>query len=156
MARMKADAQRLYRLEAAASGAPWARKCLKALQSLITTPLRLLYELYGRDKWSAESVEGRRHLATTLIFPPDNKIVEDLHQHIRDLARLGRSVVSTCPARFKASVESGVLEGRGISHRRVTESAYRRGYKRKFGKWAHKFIARRHRLPRRLLPYFVD
>ena len=84
---LRADAACLYSLEAVAHEQSGVRALLADTADLFCAPIRILYLTAERDKWRAQSSAARRHLATLLTILPDNKTVEDVHQHPRDLQR---------------------------------------------------------------------
>ena len=69
---------------------------------------------------------GKRCLMTCVRFAPDNQLVENFHQHIRDLKRLSRTMVCRPSDRTRACIDNGVLEERNTPHRRVTREDFMR------------------------------
>lgn len=83
MAKMKAEWEAWMALEARRHELPAAAKLHKAIDFTSSTPIRLLYAAFERDKWNSESKDGRRLLNGLLFTLPDNKIVEDTHNSVR-------------------------------------------------------------------------
>ena len=145
MMRMQQDAAMLWALEAMRFTTPAAATLLDAIQELVPPAIRLLYLTFERDGWKAESRAGRRILNTMLLILPDQKCVEDTHQHLRDLQRQGRSLISSHVSRFRACYDSGVLEQRGIPHKMVSKSTFVRNFKKRV-KLGDRFSPRKHKL----------
>lgn len=101
------------------------------LGELFPASVRLMFLLFERDQWSAASGPGRAALETMLCGLPDTKCVEDTHQHLRDLQRRSRTLVSSKVARTRACYLSPVLDGRGIPHRTVDKDTYVRRFRAK-------------------------
>ena len=84
------------------------------------------------------------------MIPPDNKLVEDCHTYLRDLARHMRANVSSLSSRASAAVNSGRLEVRGIEHEPITHDEFISKYgapaykKRKLG---NTFMSKQFQLP---------
>ena len=72
----------------------------------------------------ASAVLGMRLLMGLLCVLPDSRLVEEIHQYLRDLGRLNRSNVSSKPSLFAACVRSHKLEGRGLTHNLVTQEEF--------------------------------
>ena len=143
------DAKVLMNLEAVASRAPVALELLGDTKDLFPSSVRRLLIVFRRDKFSFHSRQGRRILGTMLHILPDMKMVEDLHQHIRDLKRECRPLVTGRVSRMRAAIDSGVLEQRDMPHRKTTLAEFTARFKQKPGKHAWRFNARRHRLGQR-------
>ena len=95
VAQMCSDASLLYSYEKIAHLNPDVECLVSTVQELFCSAVRVLLATYERDKWSPDSENGQKHLATMLIVVPDNKAIEDVLQHIRDLQRQKRSMVSS-------------------------------------------------------------
>ncbi len=124
MERLRRDLSALISLEQKVHTDPAAQQAFQDCRDLFSAPVRLLMAVCERDKFRVDSVTARRQLATILLVLPDTKCVEDCHQHLRDLQRKGRSLVSSKTSRARAVMNSGVLESRGVPHRLVLKSEY--------------------------------
>ena len=56
-------------------------------------------ETFKRNDYSLLCVAGLKCLATIMVKPGDQKIVEDLHQHVRAMQRKCRTLVTSPLAR---------------------------------------------------------
>lgn len=74
--------------------AAFSQELVSDLLEVLPPAVRIMYMAFEKDSWAPRS-RGRRILATMLACLPDSKVVEDTHQHLRDLQRLGRSTVSS-------------------------------------------------------------
>ena len=110
MLAMRKDAELLFQIETIRHIVPCVQELLDEMLDIFCPAVRILYITFERDKWSSSSADGRRHLASMLKVIPDTKIVEDAHQHLRDLQRRSRTLVSSKVERHRACVNSGVLE----------------------------------------------
>ena len=154
---IKLDCAVLFGLEAVAHRLPVVQDLLADTLEIFCTALRVLYATYRREKYAVGCVAGRRHLSTMLNVLPDMKLIEDMHQHVRDLGRENRSLTSTLTERTRACIDSGVLEFRGIKHHRVRLCDYIAKFKRMSRRSAQpgsvplsaKMHARRHKLPQK-------
>jgi len=126
---MKDEWYRLLKLEAAALVDPDAKELLDDLIWPSKKCIRLLCMLFERDGWKANSRAGTNYIKALLMLPPDNKLIEDMHAYLRDLARLSRRNVSSPMARMSAAMHSGRLEERGITHHKVTHDDFIEEYK---------------------------
>ena len=131
IAAMKFDSSVLYGLEAARLTVPVVDEVLKDMCEIFIMAIRILYATYTRDKFRPNSNGGHQHLATMLMTLPDSKLVEDLHQHCKDLQKESRNMVSTPVTRMRACIDSGVLEFRELRHPRVTKNEFRAGFRQK-------------------------
>ena len=116
MRQMRADAKLLFDLESISHASPSARTLLGIIEDVFCPAVRVLLLAFERDHFRSSSRAGRSVLATMIITLPDSRCVEETHQHLRDLQRHSRSLVSAKITRARACVFSGVLEGRGINH----------------------------------------
>jgi len=121
-----------------------AADCFLDLQEVLPPPVRLMYLAFEQDQWLASSGCGRRILSCMLQGMPDSKIIEDTHQHLRDLERKGRSYVSSRVCRHRACVDSKQLETRGIKHKVVDKQHFVSNFGNKREPLAGEFAARKH------------
>lgn len=77
---------------------------------------RLLYMCCERGSWDPQHEDSRRLLRAVFQVQPDSKVIEDLHQHLRDEDRARRSDVRSIISYMVAAISSGVLEERGLQH----------------------------------------
>lgn len=77
----------LRSLKAVAHTVPAVYALLMCMSDVFCPSVRILFLAFERDRWRHNSRSGRRHLATMLLTLPDTKVVEDTHQHLRDLQR---------------------------------------------------------------------
>ena len=143
---MRADAKLLFDLESISHVSPSAQTLLDIIEDAFCPAVRVLLLAFERDHFQSSSRAGRSVLATMIITLPDSRCVEETHQHLRDLQRHSRSLVSAKITRARACVFSGVLEGRGINHERVTKSEFVIAFKQKVPRMAKRFLARSHKL----------
>ena len=129
---MEQEANILFDLESIAYVLPDVAEFLKDTADIFPMPVRILYETFQRQRLRPTAVSGRRHLATMVIGPPDEQLVENLQQHGRDLERHIRTLVSSTAARTRACAASDVLEQRGTPHRRVQKTQFSQRYSEKF------------------------
>ena len=90
---MEKDAATVHLMEGLAHTNPDCEEILKDLKDLLCMSVRIIFATYERSKFSIHCVPGRRHLYTLFCVTPDNKSVEDVHQHLNDLRRRQRSQV---------------------------------------------------------------
>ena len=89
-----------------------------------TKNIRIVFEMFARDKYSHSSVGGRKLLLGHLLTLPDNKSVEDVHQPLR-LSSKGNMNKRLCPGTIQSVIESsGVLEQRGVPTPSAINKAY--------------------------------
>jgi len=125
MAKFKRDFANMLKLEdLAAQRNRHAKQLLSDLYISKKKALRLLYLLFERDGFRLNSVAGQRYLRAILLVPPDNKLLEDIHAYLRDLARHGRATMSSPLSRSAAACNSGRLEARWIPHATVTHDEF--------------------------------
>ena len=119
MESMKKDWKMLVGFENARHQSSIAADVFRDLQELVPAVVRLMFLAFAHDQWSPSSLAGRRILACMLQGMPDNKSVEDTHQHLRDLEQKAQSMTSSRVCRHRECVDSRQLENRGISHKVV-------------------------------------
>lgn len=107
MDRMKRDANAMYLVESLVHKHPSLRRLVDDVKDVICLPVRICWAAFERDKYNSLSTCGRRHLTTMLNALPDASVVEDQHQHLRDLQRQQRSYVSSKVRRYAACIDSG-------------------------------------------------
>ncbi len=146
MARLRADHDHLQKLELLAHRLPEAKELLDDVRDIFCTPVRLLYACYERDKYRVDSLSAKRQLASMLLVIPDTKSVEDVHQNLRDLQRAGRHMVSSKVNRTRAAIHSGVLESRGIPHRKVTKAEFVARFRERPPSQRKHFDAQKHKM----------
>ena len=143
---MRRDTTILHGLESIAHTVPGVSMWVDDCKELICVSVRALYAAFERDKFRCTSPDGRRHLATLLLVLPDTTIVENLHQHCRDLNRQCRRMMISKVARARACVDSGVLERHQIGHKKVTREQFISNFRVRDKKIAWRFNPRRHKL----------
>ena len=89
------DANCLWKLERVAGLVPAAQELLHDCADLWVPSTRVMVETFARERFAPTCVGGRRCLTTQLLVVPDNKAVEDLHQHMRHAQRRGLRQVIT-------------------------------------------------------------
>ena len=114
---MKSHHENVLSLEsAAASGISDAKSLCRDCQFLQMQPIRLMWEYYRRDKYSAQSPLGRHLMNGLLGILADNKIAEDIHADLR-LASKGNSNLKLAKANMQDIINnSAVIEKRGMAH----------------------------------------
>ena len=104
--------------------------------------------LFERDKWDRNSIPGNRYLRAMLLVPPDNKLLEDIHNYLRDLSRLGRADLNSTQARSAAAMHSKRIEDRGIMTHKPDRGYWRGTFASVRGtKIKSRFNPRNHELP---------
>ena len=115
------------------------------------SPIRILYILFERDQWRADSAAGLHLLRGALNVLPDNKIVEDGHNAIRkDTKKSGSSKVRSHFRMQFALANSRVFDSRTMEHpAAVSKEAFVAAFaKTNVPKNAgRKFLPRHHQLP---------
>ena len=91
------------------------------MKDLWPLPVRLAHACYRKDNFKASSDSGSKTLKTMIMVPPDEAIIEDEHQRIRDLQRHSRTFVSSKIQRARACIHSGILERRKLEHSKVSK-----------------------------------
>ena len=97
-------------------------KVVKAVHFMVPT-LRLVYQLFELFKFSKHPVAIRYYRAL-VDHATDDRLVEEVHQHIRDSQRLSRTDKSRSTAIMREVLDSGVLQSRGMSTIPVTEDDF--------------------------------
>lgn len=111
---MQADYQALLSAEAACCNAPGHCRAVQAITWRASSLQRAIFLSFEQDNWSPTSTSGTRLLRACMTGPSDSKVVEDIHQHLRDLERSNRNNRMSRAALQLAVVGSGVLESRKI------------------------------------------
>ena len=122
---------------------------LDDMLDVFTPAVRLMFIAFEKDDWDFRSPAGMKILAGFLAGLPDTKVVEDTHQHLRDLRRRARYMVCSKISRTQACVDAGILEARGLRHEKVTKSEFVakfRKFSNKVPKKHSKFLARHHKM----------
>lgn len=125
---MKSDWQVLVAFENARHSSLIARDVFTDLEEVIPPAVRLLFLAFEAAGWRADAAAGLRILRCMVGGLPDSKLVEDTHQHLRDLGRANRNNVSSKTARSRACLVSNTLEERSVQHRRITEADFISGF----------------------------
>ena len=146
MVRMQSHWDVIVKLENAAHTSVAIRSVLEAMTDVLPPCVRLLFLAFESDGWDPASVAGRRVLSNMLGGIPDTKGVEDTHQHLRDLQRKGRSLVSSKLSRMSACVDSGVLEERNIKHGKISKAEFVSSFRTRVPKMDGRFKSRKHKL----------
>lgn len=131
---------------------PEVQEILDDLQDLFSPDVRVVIESFARDKYRSTSEDGRRCLTTMVVHMPDNKTAEELHLAMRRAQRaMGRQVISNT-TRMRACMDSGVIEGRDVLHRKVSRNRFCRWWgKRNTVRIGWRFNAVRHDISPRWL-----
>ena len=146
--RMMYDWQKWRWAEREALTNPDAASFVKQMYFFQNKCVRLLFMLFERDGWRVTSVAGQRYAKAILFTPPDNVLIENIHNYLRDLKRSGRSDLSSNISRTSASVHSDRLQERGIRTHMVDREYFRTMYHEvKNKKITHMFNPRNHDLP---------
>ena len=120
-AMLKTHHENVLRLETARHAVPDAMTLWTACFFLLMQPVRLIFELFRRDRYAADSADGRHLLTGTVATLPDNKIVEDIHAPLR-LAGKHNSNLRLSSANIQDVINhSNVIETRGIPHRAAVD-----------------------------------
>lgn len=106
----------LLRSETLAREQGWDPNLLQTIQWQLQPLNRLLYMCFERGGWDHMHADSRRLLRAVFQVQPDSKVIEDLHQHLRDEERARRSDVRSIVSYMSATISSGVLEQRGLQH----------------------------------------
>ena len=120
--RLRNEWQVLLRAEKAAAHDPQIALVVKAVLWRLQPLIRLVFMVLDDVKWDLMSARVRKLLEVIFEVLPDSKIVEDTHQHLRDLQRAGRHNLVSNQAIMNACIESGVIEGRKIQHLRPSDA----------------------------------
>ena len=131
MTKVQRDHAVLFSLRACASTVPVANEMLFDTKDLMSTVVEVILVTFNKGKYSLTYVPGRRVLATCVNILPSNDIIEDHHRHIRHLSHIGVNLVTSRASRMRACVGSGILEQRGIPHRKVTGDQFFREFSRR-------------------------
>ena len=99
----------------AANGNEDAKFLLKDLSWTQKKCIRLLCLLFERDGWTVFSNAAQRYLRALLYTPWDNKMLEDVHNYLRDLYRQGRANLNSPMSRSNAAIHSKRIEERSIT-----------------------------------------
>ena len=101
-----------------------ALRLWKDMQYAKVRPIRLLWALCEASKFDVDSCGPAKCLLRGLLDSwPDNKIVEDAHNHVKADSTKTRSTKRSPARQTDCMVHSGILESRGIPHTsRVTKS----------------------------------
>ena len=92
-----------------------AKFLLKDLSWTQKKCIRLLCLLFERDGWTVFSNAAQRYLRALLYTPWDNKMLEDVHNYLRDLYRQGRANLNSPMSRSNAAIHSKRIEERSIT-----------------------------------------
>jgi len=152
MANMKRDWTNLLRVEQrAASNSAGDKLLLKDLDTSKCNATRLFFHVFERDRFSARSFCGRRMLNAFLQRPPDNKLVEDIHNVIRRDAKGNTTLRQTSDHINDLINGSQALEVRGIPHpASVSRASFMAEFDQKKGQSRrNKHKGSRGKLPRR-------
>ena len=99
----------------AANGDANAQYLLKDISWTQKKCIRLLLMLFERDGWVVFSNAAQRYLRALLHTPWDNKMLEDVHNYLRDLYRAGRANLNSPQSRSNAAMSSKRIEERDIN-----------------------------------------
>ena len=115
LAKMKADWAALLVAEATRAEVPSKVEALQEMRWTLAVLPRLLFLLAEACWWQPDKdlLTFMRHLLEGL---PDSKVIEDVHQKLRDKQRLNRNDILSRANRQAAVLASGVLETRGMHH----------------------------------------
>jgi hypothetical protein len=141
---MRLHCEMSYGLESVAKFRPDVKELLDDMMDVVPTSVRILWASYFREDFDFNCISGKRHLATMLMYIPDEKSVEDLNKQCRDLTLQNKNVVTTKTARTRACIDSNVLEHRGIQHQKVTKDVFVRKFRQPEVKMGWRFNSRRH------------
>jgi hypothetical protein len=123
---MRADWVAILALEAAR----WTDAAAKTLRAtylhwLDNAAIRLLYQLFERDNFNPQQcAAGQRYLRALLLIAPDNKLVEDIHNYLSDLARNSRNFVASWAQRTSATIHCNKLETRQMNHYEISKDEF--------------------------------
>ena len=125
---------------------------LEDIDFAASSPIRLLFVSFEMDNWDPHSHSGCHLLKCMLQTLPDNKIVEDVHNKIRQDARGNKNCKQKLPGIQDLVLRSGVLEARDIKHpAAVSRNVFLQSFKETKAKHdRHKFLACKHKLPPRI------
>ena len=104
------------KLEADRHAVPAAKALWEDIIFLQSRPIRCVFELFRRDKYSPNSPAGVHLLSGLLISMESNKAVEDIHQPIRMAAAANQNKKLSKDSIQDLIVHSGSLEARSVSH----------------------------------------
>ena len=115
VARMLADAQRVYSLDACRFSDSIADQLWKDAHSLHGKPVRLVWALFERDGPSSRS--GTQLLLACVQTLADNKAVEELHFHLKsDAKKYSSSQKQSASHLQHIAIRSKVLESHYLPH----------------------------------------
>ena len=113
---MKIQHTNILALETARHELATARELWDACHFANMPPVRLMWEYFKRDKYSANSPDGRHLLIGMLTTLPDNKIVEDIHAPLRLASKGNNNDRLSAPTIQDVINHSNVMEPRNINH----------------------------------------
>ncbi len=127
-----------------------ARQLWKDIVLLQSKAIRLIFEMFAKDRYSPSSLGGRKLLMGHLVTLPDNKSVEDVHQPLRldSKANMNRKLRAN---RIDSIIEnSGVLEKRGVRNpAKVDKETFCRQFRTKRSMpLSHIHDCKSHKLPK--------
>ena len=100
--------------KSAAGGNPDAEALRKDIIFLDADAVRVIYEFYARDRYNANSLAGSDAVRALLQVFADNKIVEDVRQPLRLIARANVNKKLAVRHIEDIILEAEVLESRNI------------------------------------------
>jgi len=113
---LKTHHENVLSLERAVPTIRAAKQVWEACLFLRMQPVRLVMELFRRDKYADQSPDGRHLLTGALANLPDNKIVEDIHGSLR-IASKGNSNDKLSNVTIQEIINhTHVIEARNIRH----------------------------------------
>ena len=87
-------------------------------------PARVLHILFERDRFKADSVDGRKFLRGSLETMPDEKPVEELHRKIKRDSKKKANRKQRGARIQNAVLDSNILESRSINHKAAVDKAF--------------------------------
>ena len=149
MQKMKQDHTYLTQIEQAAANDGGGCPVLEDLKLVITPPVRLLYLACEEHCYSWQSPGGAHLLNGLLRTFSDNKLIEDVHGHLRNNAK-GQNKRMTSHNIQELTTHSRALESREIPHRcKVTRPVFLRSFPHtRDRKRKRRYQARLHKLPK--------
>ena len=149
MATMKKHYANIVELERNRLLSPGALKLYNAIVFLKHMALRLLYALYARDDFNAQSIQGQKILRGLLDVLPDNKGVEEAHHFVRKEQKQNPNTrLSHCHVQDCVN-DSRVLEARQIPH---ASAMGRLEFMRSYPSSNHRYVSQKHYSWRHSLP----
>ena len=98
--------------------------CAYMLQNVV----RVMFMLFERGRFSPSYAPFHNYMNELVRVLPDSRIVEQTHQHLREMEHDNKNMVTSRVARHNACTTSNVLNEREIPDVGVTEEEFKEGF----------------------------